>query len=242
MRFFKSVGFAFSLLVALAAAPAHAGFDQCKQFFAGATTPAVGKAPGHLRELCFDGFAVLHSGESRTPVFVVERLSRASLLDARDEKRTDRFYEEARLPRAERATLDDYRGSGLDRGHLAAAANRATPESMAQSFSLANMVPQAPQNNRKAWASIEQATRKYVMRAKGDVFVYTGVAGLKATIGKNEVWVPQVLYKLVYDSSNGKAWAHWLSNNDEARVGPPITYEELVRRTGIEFIPALKAN
>ena len=45
---------------------------------------------------------------------------------------------------------------------------------MAQSFSLANIVPQAPMNNRKAWAGIERATRKYVMRAAGDVFVITG--------------------------------------------------------------------
>ena len=53
------------------------------------------------------------------------------------------------------------------------AADVTTVEGMAQSFSLANMVPQAPVNNRKAWASIEKATRKYVMRASGDVYVVT---------------------------------------------------------------------
>jgi hypothetical protein len=45
---------------------------------------------------------------------------------------------------------------------------------MAQSFSLANMTPQAPKNNREAWSSIESATRKYAMRAKGDVYVISG--------------------------------------------------------------------
>ncbi len=122
---------------------------------------------------------------------------------------------------------------------MAPAGDMATPESMAQSFSLANMVPQYPINNRKAWASIEKATRKYVMRAAGDVYVITGPVfdGTPPTIGPDHVWVPQHLFKLVYDPSTNRIWAHWLDNTDDARVGKPISYEELVRRTGIEFLP-----
>jgi endonuclease G len=110
---------------------------------------------------------------------------------------------------------------------------------MAQSFSLANMVPQYSINNRKAWASIEKATRKYVMRAAGDVFVITGPVfdGTPPTIGADRVWVPQHLFKLVYDPSTNRSWVNWLDNADEARVAAPISYEELVRRTGIEFLP-----
>ncbi len=58
------------------------------------------------------------------------------------------------------------------------------------------------------------------------------------TIGANRVWVPQHLFKLVYDPSTGRVWAHWLDNRDDARVGKPISYADLVRRTGIEFLPA----
>jgi endonuclease G len=110
---------------------------------------------------------------------------------------------------------------------------------MAQSFSLANMVPQYPVNNRKAWASIEKSTRNYIKRASGDVFVITGPVfdGTPPTIGSNHVWVPQHLFKLVYDPAANKAWVHWLDNNDEAKPGKPISYEELVKRTGIEFLP-----
>ena len=82
---------------------------------------------------------------------------------------------EARLPSAYRTHLDDYRGSDFDRGHQAPAADMADGESMAQSFSLANRVPQAREMNRKPWADVERATRKYVMRAHGDVFVFTGL-------------------------------------------------------------------
>ncbi|MFC6519318.1 hypothetical protein ACFQAT_05495 [Undibacterium arcticum] len=45
----------------------------------------------------------------------------------------------------------------------------------------------------------------------------------------------------MYDPSTGRTWAHWLDNADEARVGKPISYDELVRRTGMDSIPALSA-
>ncbi|WP_323492938.1 MULTISPECIES: DNA/RNA non-specific endonuclease [unclassified Undibacterium] len=194
------------------------------------------------RALCFSTFAVLHSGISRTPVYVAEKLSRQSLSDARDNQRTNKFYTEARLPRSERADMEDYKGSGFDRGHMAPAGDMETAEAMAQSFSLANMVPQAPVNNRKAWAGIEKATRKYVMRASGDVFVVTGPIfnARPDTIGANKVWIPNYLFKLVYDPATGRAGAHWLANTDEARPGKPISYAELVERTGIDFINGLR--
>ena len=194
------------------------------------------------RGLCYSSFAVLHSGKSRTPIYVAERLDK-ELLETKVTRGT-RFFTDARLPRAERAELEDYKNSGMDRGHMAPAGDMATEESMAQSFSLANMVPQYPVNNRKAWAGIEKATRKYVMRAAGAVFVITGPVfePNPPTIGSNQVWVPQHLFKLVYDPSTGRAWAHWLANTDDARVGNPISYDELVRRTGINFIPFLSMS
>lgn len=222
-------------------AGADDNFNQCRQLFAYSAPPVIQhQEESQTRSICYSSFAVLHSGKSRTPIYVAERLNIELLLDARNNQRTNKFFADARLSRAERAELEDYQGSGFDRGHMAPAGDMATDESMAQSFSLANMVPQAPINNRKAWASIEKATRKYVMRAAGDVYVITGAVfdGTPPTIGANRVWVPQHLFKLVYDPSTGRAWAHWLDNRDDARVGKPISYEELVRRTGINFLPS----
>lgn len=232
----KSTLLAFALF---AASGAHAGFEGCGQFFVKGVAPKVGDSLSLQKDLCFDNFAVLHSGQSKTPIFVAERLNRASLDDAKGEVRTDKFYEEARLPSAHRARLADYARSGFDRGHMAPAADMTNPNSMAQSFSLANMVPQAPENNRKTWAGIEKATRKYASRAPGDVFVITGpvYSGKVETIGTGEVWIPKYLYKLVYDTSSGRAWAHWIENTDEARASRPISYAELVKRTGIDFFP-----
>lgn len=230
----------------IAATTAFAGemeFEQCRQLFAHGKPPVI-QHQENLRPqaLCFNAFAVLHSGNSRTPIYAAERLNLDVLLDARNNQRTNHFFADDRLSRVERAELEDYQDSGFDRGHMAPAGDMATDESMAQCFSLANIVPQAPVNNRKAWAAIEKATRKYVMRAAGDVFVVTGPVfdGTTPTIGINKVWVPQHLFKLVYDPSANQAWAHWLDNTDEAKVGIPISYEELVRRTGMELLPGWK--
>lgn len=226
------------LVYACASAAANADFSQCRQMFAGGQAPVIHGPPIATRALCYSSFAVLHSGKSRTPLYAVERLNKAQMQTKVG--RSNRFFADARLPRAERAELDDYKNSGLDRGHMAPAGDMSTEESMAQSFSLANMVPQSVAGNRHAWANIEKATRQYVMRAAGDVYVITGPVfdANPRTIGANRVWVPQHVFKLVYDPSAGRAWAHWLDNTDNARVGKPISYEELVRRTGIEFFPA----
>ena len=224
-----------SLSSALAAGP---DFAACQQFFYGQLAPVLSVPVPQARALCFDNFAVLHSGTSRTPIYVAERLNKDQL--ALKIERGSRFYADARLPRAERAELADYKGSGFDRGHMAPAADMDSDASMAQSFSLANMVPQASINNRKPWARIEQATRNYALRAKSDVYVITGpvFAANPPTIGSNRVWVPHHLFKLVIDPSTQRAWAHWLDNTDAARVGTPISYEELVRRTGVAWLPA----
>ena len=204
--------------------------------------PAIPARP-KLRELCYEAFAILHSGETRTPVYVAQRLNRQTIEDA-DEKRATKFFADARLPRGERAELEDYKRSGYSRGHMAPAGDMPTPTAMAQSFSLANMVPQDIQHNGGAWAKIEQDTRRYIRRAKGNVFVITGPVFTPDSprIGDNEVKVPTYLFKLVYDQHDNRAWAHWQENREGERVGRPITYEELVKRTGVEFLPRLAGS
>lgn len=123
------------ILATLVLAPtfAQAQFSQCLDNFPSKRLPKA-EAPQPkqmLRELCFDSFAVLHSGESKTALYVVEKLNRARIKDAGDEELTDRFYPEARLLSQERAQLDDYRGSGYDRGHMAPAADMSNPNAMA---------------------------------------------------------------------------------------------------------------
>ena len=215
-------------------------FAACPQFFAGGQSPLL-QVHRLQRALCFDAFAILHNGDTKTPIFVAQKLNRRLVADA-DEKRTDRFFADARLPKAERAELYDYRNSSYSRGHMAPAADMPTPAAMAQSFSLANMIPQADRHNSGAWAKVEQDTRDYAARAKGNVYVVTGPVYTRSSrsVGENRVRVPDYVFKLVYDEAGHRAWAHWHANRDDAQAGRPISYQELVKRTGIAFLPGIE--
>ena len=101
-------------LLSCAATAFAAGFDDCPQFFSG--KPPVIQGYGQQRALCFEEFAVLHSGQTKTPLYTAQRLNARMLNKAKDLKRNDKFYEDARLPESERALLSDYRRSGCSRG------------------------------------------------------------------------------------------------------------------------------
>ena len=237
---------------------ASGNFDSCQAQFANSKPPVIKDMQGRqARALCFSGFAVMHSGNTKTPIYVAEVLNRTRIQNAKGEERTNKFFADARLPKSERANLIDYSGSGFDRGHNSPAGDAETPDGMAQSFSLANMMPQAPENNRGAWAKIEKSTRKYAERARGNVYVVTGSILLPGQCPSfdpkafkvdedckihNTVTVPSHIFKLVYDISTNRAWAHWISNTNEARISAPISYDELVKRTGIEFLPGVVPN
>lgn len=111
-----------------------------------------------------------------------------------------------------------------------------------QSFSLTNMVPQDIQHSDGAWAKIEQDPRRYIWRAKGNVLVITGPVYTqeRPRIGDNLVRVPTYLFKLMYDQHDNRARAHWQKNREGERVGRPISYQELVKRTEVQFFSGLR--
>ena len=110
------------------------------------------------------------------------------------EERLDSFRPDLRIPEKFRAELDDYEGSGFDRGHLVASADRRASGLLnSETFLLTNMGPQKPQFNRGIWKKLEEAVRDL---ANLYVEVYTVCGplfwvGEKITmIGKGEVKIP----------------------------------------------------
>ncbi|KTC22008.1 endonuclease [Pseudomonas marginalis ICMP 9505] len=218
-----------------------ASFDSCAELFPASNPIKTATVPASMKPmaLCSDTFAVLYSQTSKTPLLVVERLNAAQLRDAKGEERTNQFYPDPRIPKSGRAELSDYRSQkpAMDRGHQAPAADAPNAHAMAQSFALSNMVPQNPTNNRKIWSKVEADVRKFAKRAGGNVYVFTGPlfdTGYRTT-GRNKVWVPTRLFKLVYDASSKRAWAYVLPNA-ETRIQRPMDYDTFVKTTGLKLL------
>ena len=236
MKFLRSLLALAALSISL---NTFAAFDDCKDLFPRQQIPVSAQVG---RDLCFDSFAIYYSDQDKKPIYTVEKLNKEQFSTPHP-RRSNQFYEEARLPFSERALLSDYRGSGYDRGHNAPAGDMSNERSMAQSFSLANMMPQARQNNQGIWAkNVEEPTRAYVKRATGDIYVFTGSTGNSGSIGRGRVTIPSHLFKLVYDPSKNTAWAYWIENTNEANMTPPISYKELVQKTGIDFHLPITSN
>lgn len=191
--------------------------------------------------LCFNGFNTLYSGVSKTPLWTAEYLSTSRL--SQKIKREDSFHEEDRVSASHRATLADYRGSGYDRGHLAPNADMPNKAAQYDSFSLANMIPQAPKNNQQVWRELEEATRAIVTKQKQDVYVITGpvFSGKKLKTIGNGVIVPTAVYKALYMPKDGIIGVYYAPNNDSLQV-KIISVCQLEEQIGINLFPQLTAE
>lgn len=189
-------------------------------------------------ELCFRGFAVLHSGIVRSPLYAVENLTKERVAGARSIDREDAFHEESRLPANERGSLKDYARSGYDRGHLAPSDDMSDMKMQQESFSLANMVMQDPKNNRVLHVGIEKEVRKLAQK-NDSIYVATGIAFTEDNIEKKgNVMVPHYIWKAVYIPKSQQASAYW-EKNDSSYQYEIISVQELKKRTGIDVFPQI---
>lgn len=219
---------------------AQAATTACPEHFAGGRAPDLvnPRLAAGTRALCFQGFALLHSALTRTALYSAEHLTADRIEAARGTPRTGEFHAEPALPPNERADLADYARSGFDRGHLAPSGDMPDPEAQQESFTLANMVPQAPKLNRGVWEGIESAVRTLAER-RGELYLVTGPVFRGehlATIG--DVVVPTYVFKAVLDPRSRSAAAYVAENTDEA-AWTPLSIAQLTRLIGIDVFPAL---
>ena len=231
------------LLLALSAAAA-AQTTACLEHFANKAAPELTRPALQKKTigLCFEAFALMHSGVSRTPLWVAEKLTRESLIRARSVQREDNFHAEETLPPEDRAELHDYARSGFDRGHMAPAADMPSLTAQHESFSLANIVPQQRQNNQILWAAIEGATR-HMTNLRGELYVMTGpiFEGEKIERINGRVFIPTHIYKAVYDPAK-KEGAAWISPNTAENVYEVVSIAELEKRININLFPGIPAE
>lgn len=117
------------------------------------------------------------------------------------------FDPDETLPAAMYAVMQhDYSGSGFDRGHMCPHSDRAANQEMSFStFVMSNIIPQAPNVNRKAWAQLEMYCRELVSRERDHLYITSGPdgrggrgsEGFRDTIGDGRVVVPAGCWKIV---------------------------------------------
>lgn len=223
---------------------ASAAPTACPQhFLAGQAPDLVREAlAARTRPICYSGYALLHSGMSRTPLWSAEHLTADRIAAARGVKRKNTFHPDPNLPPDERAELDDYKGSGFDRGHMSPSGDMPDAQAQSESFSLANMIPQNRRMNQIIWEQIESATRDYAVQS-GELYVVTGpIYQRGATFERinGRVIVPTHAFKAVYDPAKGTAAAYVVENID-TKAYTVMSIAELERLTGIAVFPGLPA-
>lgn len=229
---------------AMATNPATAAQSGCPQHHLDGAIPAVVNTAllETAKELCYLEFSIVHSGLTKTPLWAGERLTRDRLTNARNIEREDVFAAETALPASERSELADYSGSGFDRGHVAPAADMSSDRSKAESFTLANIVPQTASSNRGPWSELERTVRDLAMD-RSDVFVVTGplfLADDLQVIG-NGVVVPTHMYKAVHVPSTGETGV-FVVENDETPEMVQISVDALTERAGVDVFPTISAE
>ena len=167
----------------------------------------------HIRT--FDNFVLSYDRRHKTANWVFEHLTPELVHEKNVDRSQSDFFEDNSIHPYFRASLQDYYGSGFDRGHLAPAGNhRMTKRSMDQTFVLSNISPQVGRGfNRDAWNSLEQYVRYRATRAK-NLWVCTGPLYLPRNegdgkqyvkyqvIGKNAVAVPTHFFKVLLVENN----------------------------------------
>jgi endonuclease G, mitochondrial len=188
-----------------------------------------------LHTLCFEEFAVAVSEKTKTPMWVSEYLTRQRISQARTMQRQNSFHEEQALPSQARAYLKDYVRSGYDRGHMAPSGDMSTPTAQHESFSLSNMIPQDPNNNRRLWEGIESGTRNYAVYT-GSVYVVTGplFMGNNVNFLNGRVGVPTHLFKLLYDPVRAAGGVFFVENIDTKKIDW-LSIPEFEKMSGYQF-------
>lgn len=99
------------------------------------------------------------------------------------------------------ATLEDYRHSGYDRGHMAPAGDmKWSDKAMDDSHYLTNIVPQDHSINGGIWSSLEKLCRQWAVRDSALIIICGPILTdmNQRSIGESGVTVPDRLFKVVF--------------------------------------------
>lgn len=151
----------------------------------------------HPVMLNYTGFTVAFCPDKHQPYYVTWKLE-PDKVDGPAKRDDVDFAEDTNVDGC--ATLEDYRKSGYDRGHLCPAADcRWSFDAMRDCHYLTNMTPQAHKLNAGAWKTIEENCRDWAVKY-GTLYIVAGPVlsdRLTRSIGSSPVPVPDRFFKVI---------------------------------------------
>lgn len=186
------------------------------------------------------GFALVYNEKYEQAAWVGYMLTR-DRVNAQG-KKSNNFREDPALA-TRSAQLDDYHGSGFDRGHLCPSGSMKWDFTVNdETFFLSNMSPQDHSFNSGIWNTIEDRVRNW-SRTYDTIYVFTGpiFSDDMTTIGRNRVAVPKAFYKVVYCPASQQAIGlivpHIQQKAQWHEFAVPV--DEVETRTGINFLKGI---
>ncbi len=139
-------------------------------------------------------FAMDYDDHEAEPNWVAWNLTAEDLGSA---KRTPSFHSDPELPGSfHHITSDYYKGSGFDRGHMVPSADRTDNAQENEAvFTMANIIPQAADNNQGVWEKLESDCRGWA-REGNELLIMCGPAGYTGDL-IGPVAVPSHTWKIV---------------------------------------------
>ena len=125
--------------------------------------------------------------------------------------RQDSFAPDTSLPSGwYQVKANDFSGSGYDRGHMCPSADRTkTVADNDSTFLMSNMLAQAPDNNQRGWATLENYCRT-LAGSTNELYIISGGYGTSGYLAGGKVAIPSSTWKVIMVLPKG--------TNDPSRV------------------------
>ena len=189
--------------------------------------------------VCRSGYILEHDPVAKIPNWVAWTLTKDHAISCLP--RDDAFAADQSLPADKRSDPKDYAGTGYDQGHLANNADMSyDPQVARESFLMSNMSPQLPQVNRGTWKSLESTERAMAYDLGHSITIYAGniYSAASKKIGKNNVVVPDSLFKILIDDNAKVSYAFIMpnvTNIDADMMKYQVSVSDVEKASGITF-------
>ncbi|MCM1066848.1 MAG: DNA/RNA non-specific endonuclease [Muribaculaceae bacterium] len=234
------------LLLVMAAAHSYGSDDSDSRITDGISADCLQKVvlPDETPEITKDytGFTVSFNPAHHLPNYVAWELTAAEAQGT--VPRENKFRSDPDVYGC--ATLDDYRNSGFDRGHMAPAADmKWDRQAMLDCHYLTNICPQTHSLNGGRWSTLENKCRQWAIRDSAIVIITGPVLTdvLPRAIGQQSVSVPERFFKVLLSpfANPPRAIAFIMPNCDnvDGLESLAVSVDQVEAITGLDFFACL---